>query len=99
METRTFWGGQKAFTKLQNLESALAVDINSQNANLLLPMEKEDVYTANSSPAREREGEMTQAGRIIDLHVAVRLKDEAWERYMSALDAYQERKTQGTLRE
>ena len=37
--------------------------------------------------------------RVIDLHVAVRLKDEAWERYLRALDAYQARQSQGTLRE
>jgi len=65
----------------------------------MLPMEKEYVYAARSSTVREWEGEMSRAGRIIDLHVAVRLKDEAWEQYMRTLDAYQERQTQGTLRE
>ena len=36
--------------------------------------------------------------RQIDLYVAVRLKDEAWERYMRTLDAHQLRQTQGTKR-
>jgi uncharacterized protein (DUF1778 family) len=43
-----------------------------------------------------QEDTVSKVERIIDLHVAVRLKDEAWERYLRALDALQQCQSQGT---